>query len=97
MRRTDRHLNEGEVTSLADLKNHPGWVVFKGLFDDKIQSIYENLLQKDVDKEERYQHVQQIKSLTKIKDELLSLPDEAERESSPLSPQQQKQMSFGVE
>lgn len=97
MRRSDRHLNEGEVTSLADLRNHPGWGVFKGLFDDKIQSIYDNLLLKDVDKEESYQHVQQIKSLTRIKDELLSLPDEAARETSPLTAIQQKQTSFGVE
>lgn len=92
-----RRLNEGEITSLADLKNHPGWGVFKYLFDEKIQGIYDNLLMKDVDKEESYQHVQQIKNLTKIKDELLGLPEEADREVSPLTAQQQRQISFGIE
>lgn len=97
MRTAKRRLNEGEVTSLADLKNHPGWGVFSNLFEEKIQNIYDSLILRDGDKDEVFQDVQQIKSLNKIKDELLSLPDEAEVETSPLSAQQKRQMSFGVE
>lgn len=97
MTTTERRLNEGEITSLADLKNHPGWGVFKHLFDSKIQEIYDNLLMTDADKDESYQHVQQIKNLKKIKDELLSLPEEANKEVSPLTRKQQVLTSFGVE
>jgi hypothetical protein len=77
--------NDLELISLGQLHTHPGWSVFKKLFENKLEGLMLQMAgDGNLNPEEAYTLYRRLNALTVIKDELFTLPRDAAHATDPV-------------